>query len=84
MHNNADAPYCYIGTKYGTEIGYDNPNIKFALSIEEGDWVNETDTTSYSNSTSVICSKSYKTVVFYIILMLFIFIFFVHELTFNF
>ena len=61
IYNNADEPYCYIGTKYGTEIGYDNPNIKFALSIEEGDWVKETDTTSYSNSTSVICSKSYKT-----------------------
>ena len=61
IYNNADEPYCFIGTKYGTEIGYDNPNIKFALSIEEGDWVNETDTTSYSNSTSVICSKSYQT-----------------------
>ena len=61
IYNNADEPYCFAGTKYGTEIGYDNPNIKFALSIEEGDWVNETDTTSYSNSTSVICSKSYKT-----------------------
>ena len=46
IYNNADEPYCYIGTKYGTEIGYDNPNIKFALSIEEGDWVKETDTTS--------------------------------------
>ena len=61
IYNNADEPYCFIGTKYGTDIGYDNKNIKFALSIEEGDWVNETDTTSYSNSTSVICGKSYKT-----------------------
>ena len=39
MHNNADAPYCYIGTLYGTELGYDNTNIDFELSgIKEGDW----------------------------------------------
>ena len=47
MHNNADAPYCYIGTLYGTELGYDNTNIDFELlGIEEGDWDTTSPTTS--------------------------------------
>ena len=47
MHNNADAPYCYIGTLYGTELGYDNTNIDFELlEIKEGDWDTTSPTTS--------------------------------------
>lgn len=61
VYNNATVPYAYIGTKYGTEeLGYDNSNIKFALSISEGDWITDT-TANYSKSTSVVPAKSYKT-----------------------
>lgn len=60
VYNNASVPYTYIGTNYGSSLGYDNSNIKFKLSIVEGDWVVDT-SSNYANSTSVVPAKSYKT-----------------------